>query len=197
MRGLTELRDLTLEWSKDRGILTNGKAVTQALKLVSEVGELADNIIKGNNIEDDIGDCLVVLTNLAALKNTTLEACWNKAYGDIKDRKGFLNSEGTFIKSTDENYGQLYKEFKSKQESDTSWEAAKANENTMVITKILSSRLPYDIYTYHIDLAAGDSIEFYFALDSGCKIPDNLQAMFIGRSVAQLKKFLNTLGEVK
>jgi len=111
MDNLTVLRDKTLVWSYDRGILTNGKATTQALKLVSEVGELADNIIKGNDVRDDIGDCLVVLTNLAALKGTTLEACWTKAYNDIKDRKGFLNAEGTFIKSTDPKYTQLRMEF--------------------------------------------------------------------------------------
>lgn len=113
MENLTTYRDLTLEWSSDRGILKNGNAFTQVLKLVSEVGELADNIIKGNNVEDDIGDCLVVLTNIAALKNTTLEVCWNKAYNDIKDRKGFLNAEGTFIKTTDKNYNQLVMDFEN------------------------------------------------------------------------------------
>lgn len=111
MRGLVELRDLTLSWSYDRGILTNGNIKTQGLKLVSEVGELCDNIAKGNNIEDDIGDCLVVLTNMAALAGTTLERCWEVAYEDIKDRKGFLNSDGTFIKSTDTNYEQLKLDF--------------------------------------------------------------------------------------
>ncbi len=113
MDNLTTLRDLTLQWSADRGILKNGNALAQGLKLASEVGELADNIIKGNDIRDDIGDCLVVLTNIAALKNTTLEACWDKAYSDIKDRKGFLNSEGTFIKTTDKNYEQLVMAFEN------------------------------------------------------------------------------------
>lgn len=112
---LEELHDATVKWSYDRGILTNGKATTQALKLISEVGELADNVIKGNSIKDDIGDCLVVLTNLAKLTNTDIVECWNIAYDDIKDRKGFLNAEGTFIKSTDENYEQLKMEFENAQ----------------------------------------------------------------------------------
>jgi len=111
MKSLVELRDLTLSWSHDRGILTNGKLTTQGLKLASEVGELCDNITKGFNIEDDIGDCLVVLTNIAALYSTTLERCWEVAYNDIKDRKGFLNSNGNFIKSTDPKYEQLKMEF--------------------------------------------------------------------------------------
>ena len=111
--GLEELHTKTLQWSYDRGILTNGKIVSQALKLGSEVGELQDNAAKDNliAIKDDIGDCLVVLTNLANLAGTTLEECWEVAYNDIKDRKGFLNANGNFIKSTDANYEQLLLEF--------------------------------------------------------------------------------------
>ena len=111
MKMLNKLEVLTLQWSHDRGILTNGKVATQALKLVSEVGELADNVAKGNCTKDDIGDCLVVLTNLANMTGTTLAECWEVAYNDIKDRKGFLNEDGTFIKSTDSNYEQLKIEF--------------------------------------------------------------------------------------
>ena len=59
---LLELETATLEWSHTRGILTNGKATTQALKLVSEHGELMGNMVDMQDIKDDIGDCLVVLT---------------------------------------------------------------------------------------------------------------------------------------
>lgn len=100
-----------LEWSHKNGILTNGNPNTQALKLMSEMGELADNLAKGNCIKDDIGDCLVVLINIAALKGHTIEECANVAWEDIKDRKGFLNAEGCFIKSTDSRYEQLILEF--------------------------------------------------------------------------------------
>lgn len=110
---LNKLRDLTLEWSYDRGILTNGKTTTQALKLVSEVGELCDNVGKGKNIKDDIGDCLVVLTNLASLEGLTLEECWEHAYNEIKDRQGFLNANGNFIKTEDPAYAQLKMEFEN------------------------------------------------------------------------------------
>jgi hypothetical protein len=111
MNNLHTLRDLTLEWSHKNGILTNGKVTTQALKLVSEVGELCDNVAKGNDIKDDIGDCLVVLTNIASLAGLTLEQCWAHAYNDIKDRVGFLTPSGTFVKSTDPRYEQLIIEF--------------------------------------------------------------------------------------
>ena len=35
------------------------------------------------------------------MNNTNLTNCWNVAYADIKDRKGYLNENGTFIKDGD------------------------------------------------------------------------------------------------
>ena len=75
--------------------------MAQFAKLVSEVGELGDNIAKQRNVEDDIGDCLVVLNTLAVMFDTSLERCLEIAYDDIKDRKGHMNSEGIFIKEGD------------------------------------------------------------------------------------------------
>lgn len=87
-----------LEWAQARGILDNSTSDKQFLKLVSEVGELADNLAKGRCVKDDIGDCLVVLTIIANLENTTLSECIEQAWNDIKDRKGFLNEMGVFEK---------------------------------------------------------------------------------------------------
>jgi len=101
MRTLEIFEDLTLQWSEDRGILQNSTAQIQGLKLVSELGELCDNLAKGRDVKDDIGDCLVVLTNIANMKGTNLQECFEVAYEDIKDRKGFLNSDGIFIKEGD------------------------------------------------------------------------------------------------
>lgn len=101
MFSLDIYESLTFQWSKDRGILENSTASAQTLKLVSEVGELADNVNKGRDIRDDIGDCLVCLTNIAAIYGVSLADCWDVAYDDIKDRKGFLNKDGVFIKDGD------------------------------------------------------------------------------------------------
>ena len=84
-----------------RGIINNSTPLAQFAKLVSEVGELGDNIAKQRDVTDDIGDCLVVLNTLAIMHDTTLEDCLNVAYEDIKDRKGHMNSEGIFIKEGD------------------------------------------------------------------------------------------------
>lgn len=120
MYNLIELEEKIIQWSYERGILTNGKSTTQCLKLMSELGELADNIAKGNCVKDDLGDCFVVLVNIARLEGTTLVECGNIAYEDIKDRKGFLNANGNFIKSTDTNYEQLLIDFNTTQATCTS-----------------------------------------------------------------------------
>jgi NTP pyrophosphatase (non-canonical NTP hydrolase) len=98
------IEDRVLQWADDRGILKNGRPETQMLKLVSEMGELADNLAKGKDIKDDIGDCLVVLTIIANMKKTNLAECYTVAYNDIKDRKGYLNENGVFIKELPLSY---------------------------------------------------------------------------------------------
>jgi NTP pyrophosphatase (non-canonical NTP hydrolase) len=91
--------DLIREWASKRGLYKKGDPKTQALKLVEEVGETCRAILKGNysDIEDGIGDCVVVLTNLAVLCDTDIEHCIESAYNEIKDRKGKMDN-GTFKK---------------------------------------------------------------------------------------------------
>ena len=93
-----ELIHLISVWSMQRGIINNSTPLAQFAKLVSEVGELGDNVAKERDVTDDIGDCLVVLNNLAIMNDTTLEECLKVAYNDIKDRKGHMNTHGVFIK---------------------------------------------------------------------------------------------------
>jgi NTP pyrophosphatase (non-canonical NTP hydrolase) len=91
--------DLIRKWASDRGLYKKGDPKTQALKLVEEVGETCRAILKGNqsDIEDGIGDAVVVLTNLAHLCDTDIEHCIESAYNEIKDRTGKM-SNGTFKK---------------------------------------------------------------------------------------------------
>jgi len=96
-----ELIHLISLWAIKRGILNNSTPLAQFAKLVSEMGELGDNIAKQRDVTDDIGDCLVVLNTLAIMNDTTLEECLKVAYDDIKDRKGHMNSHGVFIKEGD------------------------------------------------------------------------------------------------
>lgn len=98
---LTEYAAKFTQWAKDRKIIQNGNLQTQTLKLVSEVGELADNIAKGRDTKDDIGDSFVVLNNLVEMQGYTWQECLEQAWNDIKDRKGHMNKNGVFIKSGD------------------------------------------------------------------------------------------------
>tara|TARA_S200002703_G_scaffold106421_1_gene92419 strand:+ start:4352 stop:4654 length:303 start_codon:yes stop_codon:yes gene_type:complete len=87
------------EWAKERGIYEKGDPKTQCLKLMEEVGELSKAILNNDKfeIEDAIGDCVVVLTNLAMLCNTSIEGCIESAYAEIKNRTGKMEN-GTFVK---------------------------------------------------------------------------------------------------
>jgi NTP pyrophosphatase (non-canonical NTP hydrolase) len=96
-----ELIHLISLWAMDRGIVNNSTPLAQFAKLVSEIGELGDNIAKERDVTDDIGDCLVVLNTLAIMNDTTLEECLKVAYNDIKNRKGHINTHGVFIKEGD------------------------------------------------------------------------------------------------
>ena len=64
------------------------------------MGELSDNICKGRDIKDDIGDIIVVLINIAERNGISLTECVSTAYEDIKDRKGRM-VDGIFVKEGD------------------------------------------------------------------------------------------------
>jgi NTP pyrophosphatase (non-canonical NTP hydrolase) len=88
------------DWAKSKGIIDNGDPKTQCIKLFEEAGELSKSILKNNEEEfiDAIGDCVVVLTNLAALKGYNIEDCINSAYNIIAKRNGSMIN-GTFVKN--------------------------------------------------------------------------------------------------
>lgn len=142
------------QWAADRGIYANGKASSQLLKALSELGELADAIAKNDRdgIKDGVGDVMVCIINyctmtglpiyaprlerdkqhtseeclgviaaqiggelrgldtmytdtavdqlcyISALNGLYFLDCCDIAWNEIKDRKGFLNDQGVFIK---------------------------------------------------------------------------------------------------
>lgn len=105
---LTEYAAKFTQWATDRKIIQNSNTQTQTLKLASEVGELADNIAKGRDTKDDIGDSFVVLNNLVEMQGYTWQECLEQAWSDIKDRKGHMNENGVFIKQGDELYTETW-----------------------------------------------------------------------------------------
>jgi NTP pyrophosphatase (non-canonical NTP hydrolase) len=93
------LFDCIRDWADERGLYANGDPKTQALKLAEEAGEVCRAVLKQdrNEVIDGIGDCVVVLTNLAELVDISIEECIEIAYNEIKDRTGKM-SNGTFKK---------------------------------------------------------------------------------------------------
>jgi len=91
--------DLIRDWAQVRGIYNKGDSKTQYMKLMEEVGELAEALLENDRAEtkDAIGDIMVVLTNLAHMQQMKIEDCVTSAYDEIKNRKGSMVN-GTFVK---------------------------------------------------------------------------------------------------
>jgi hypothetical protein len=88
-----DYEDLVIKWAEARKIIPNATPVSQCLKAVSEMGELADAVNKGNR-----EDVIVCLINLCELEDTDITECLGHAYLEIKDRKGTLLPNGVFVK---------------------------------------------------------------------------------------------------
>ena len=97
---MKELVKKVAQWHHDRNLIKGATDKDQFCKLIQEAGELSDNICKGKDMSDDIGDMIVVLINIAERNNLTLKECLEKAWDDIKDRKGKM-VDGIFIKEGD------------------------------------------------------------------------------------------------
>ena len=95
-----ELEMKIIKWAADRKIIPNATPVSQLLKAVSEMGELCDAEGKRNDeeIKDAVGDILVCLINYCELRQIDIVECLAGAYDQIKDRKGTLMADGTFVK---------------------------------------------------------------------------------------------------
>jgi len=89
-------------WATDKGIYEKGDARTQYLKLMEESGELAEALLKNDKaeIQDAIGDMIVVLTSIAKFEDMFIEDCIKSAYDVIAKRTGKMVN-GTFVKDAD------------------------------------------------------------------------------------------------
>ena len=88
------------KWHHDRNLIEGSDDKSQFAKLIQEAGELSDNICKGTDIRDDIGDMIVVLINIAERNDISITECVRQAWDDIKDRKGRM-VDGVFVKEGD------------------------------------------------------------------------------------------------
>jgi len=89
-----------IRWSEDRKIIPNSTSLAQHKKAEEEMAELKQALEARDRdgIIDGLGDVLVCLINVAALEDLDLTRCLKAAYEEIKDRKGYMNKEGIFVK---------------------------------------------------------------------------------------------------
>lgn len=89
-------------WGQQRGIVQNSTPYAQALKTKEELNELFEAIAENDREKmiDAYGDILVTLVMGCACADLDLVSCFKSAFNEIKDRKGFLNAEGIFVKES-------------------------------------------------------------------------------------------------
>jgi len=89
-----------VQWGEARGIVQNSTPAAQAIKTQEELDELQDAIRSGDRaaMADAYGDILVTLVMGCACADLDLVTCFQGAYQEIKDRKGYLNADGVFVK---------------------------------------------------------------------------------------------------
>ena len=89
-----------IQWGEARGIVQNSTPFSQALKTQEELEELFQAINSKDvaAMKDAYGDILVTLIMGCACADLDLVECLNGAYNEIKNRKGYLNKEGIFVK---------------------------------------------------------------------------------------------------
>ena len=89
-----------VRWGEARGIIQNSTPLAQFGKTVEEVRELGDALAQNDKagIIDGVGDVIVTLVMICAILDIDVTKCFASAYNEIKDRKGFLNKDGIFIK---------------------------------------------------------------------------------------------------
>jgi NTP pyrophosphatase (non-canonical NTP hydrolase) len=119
MKTVDELIESVQVWGEDRGLLVrqhdrsyglwvedDGRARAQLLKCMSELGELADAVLKGDHhdMRDGLGDVLVTLIMFAGNSGLTIRGSLNAAWEEIRDRRG-TTVNGAFIKEVPNGNG--------------------------------------------------------------------------------------------
>lgn len=96
------------QWAEDRNIIKGSKPIDQTMKLFSEFGELADNVGKGRDCRDDVGDVFVVLTIMCKQLGKSISEFDLEKYELYSDKRAVLSlSESLFKFSDYANTGKL------------------------------------------------------------------------------------------
>jgi NTP pyrophosphatase (non-canonical NTP hydrolase) len=96
---MRELIEAVKVWGYDKGIMGTDGAERQVLKAVSEMGEFADEVLKGDKPKQimELGDVLVTLIISSHKLGFDIEEALAAAYKKISKRTGTTRA-GIFIK---------------------------------------------------------------------------------------------------
>lgn len=102
MNSYRALEMKVIEWASARKIIPNATPQAQLNKALEELAELFKAESQNNQAAriDGVGDVVVCLINYCALRDIDLVSCLAVAYDEIKDRKGTLLPDGTFVKES-------------------------------------------------------------------------------------------------
>lgn len=97
-----ELKENVEQWANDKNLIHSDYRFRQFEKVVEEVFELKEEIIQDNldNMELEMGDCLVTLIILSKQLGIDIVDCLEQAYNKIKFRRG-KTINGNFVKEED------------------------------------------------------------------------------------------------
>lgn len=119
MSSYAEVESEIVRWAEARKIIPNSSAKAQSQKTLEESGELLEAatalyVLSATGVpkeapvyqewlgkyKDAVGDVMVTLINGCALADVNLVDCMYQAYDEIKDRKGYMNEDGIFVKQS-------------------------------------------------------------------------------------------------
>jgi NTP pyrophosphatase (non-canonical NTP hydrolase) len=95
----SDWKERVAKWAEDRNLVRGSSPVLQMNKLLEEVQELSDALLRNDTAEicDAIGDIQVVLAVMCAQLGQDVDQCREIAWEQIKDRKGKM-IDGMFVK---------------------------------------------------------------------------------------------------
>src|SRR5699024_5492214 len=95
-----EFKQNVESWAAERGIYEHSTPEAQLLKAVSEIGELADAHIKGDDPEkaDGLIDTIVCLINYARMERIDFNESMDTVWKTLSARTGHMAAGGAFVK---------------------------------------------------------------------------------------------------
>ncbi len=96
---MQDLIDKVIDWAEEKNILIPENVPKQMMKVIEELGETSQAILKNkpDEIKDGIGDVFVTMIILSSQLGYHPLECLESAYNEIKNRTG-QTVNGIFLK---------------------------------------------------------------------------------------------------